>query len=87
CFQALVSAEDVRDGKPDPEVFLTAAHRLNVPPARAIVVEDAPAGVEAAHRAGMRCIGVESGRKLDADLVVPSIKALPPDAFRRLLAS
>jgi beta-phosphoglucomutase len=86
CFQALVSAEDVRNGKPDPEVFLTAARRLDVPPARSIVVEDAPAGVEAAHRAGMRCIGVESGRKLNADLVVRSIDDLPADAFRTLLA-
>lgn len=87
CFQAIASAEDVRNGKPDPEVFLTAARRLDAPPARSIVVEDAPAGVEGAHRAGMRCIGVESGRKLDADIVVASIAALPPDAFRNLLAS
>lgn len=87
CFQALVSAEDVRKGKPDPEVFLTAARRLGVPRDRSVVVEDAPAGVEAAHRAGMRCIGVESGRQLNADLVVRSIEDLPPDAFRTLLAS
>jgi HAD superfamily hydrolase (TIGR01509 family) len=44
CFQAIVSAEDVLHGKPDPEVFLTAASRLGVPPRRCIVVEDAAAG-------------------------------------------
>src|SRR5271170_6782773 len=57
-FQAVVSAEDVTLGKPDPQVFLTAAARLGSAPAQCIVVEDAPAGVEAARRAGMPSIGV-----------------------------
>src|ERR1700694_1335247 len=52
CLESIVAAEDVRRGKPDPKVFLTAASRLRVPPARCIVVEDAPAGVEAARSAG-----------------------------------
>ena len=60
-IETYVSADDVRVGKPDPEVFLTAAAKLGVPPARCIVVEDAPAGVEAARRAGMRSIGVGGG--------------------------
>src|SRR5580704_1629531 len=50
CFQAIVSAEDVTAGKPDPQVFLTAASRLETPPAQCVVVEDAAAGVEAARR-------------------------------------
>lgn len=89
CFDALVSAEDVRRGKPDPEVFLTAAARLGVDPSRAIVVEDAAAGVESARRAGMRCIGVlgKSGGGAGADIVVRSLSDLPPDAFDRLLSS
>src|SRR4029453_5195829 len=58
AFDVVVSAEDVTLGKPDPQVFLTAAARLAVPPARAIVVEDAPAGIEAARHAGMKSIGV-----------------------------
>jgi beta-phosphoglucomutase len=57
-FQAIVSSEEVRHGKPDPEVFLLAADRLAVPPARCTVIEDSPQGVEAARRAGMRSIGV-----------------------------
>jgi len=70
-FQAIVSAEDVHKGKPDPEVFLTAALRVGVPPNRCIVVEDAVAGVEGARRAGMRCIGVtRNGKQLDADVVI-----------------
>jgi HAD superfamily hydrolase (TIGR01509 family) len=85
-FQALVSAEDVTLGKPDPQVFLTAAERLDSAPARSIVVEDAPAGVEAARRAGMPSIGVSRhGTPLPADLAVASLAELPPDAFSRLL--
>lgn len=52
-----VSADDVEAGKPAPDVFLAAAACLGVPAARCIVVEDAAAGVAAAHAAGMRCIG------------------------------
>jgi beta-phosphoglucomutase len=88
-FNAIVSAEDVKRGKPDPEVFLTAASKLGVDPSRAIVVEDAAAGVEAAHRAGMRCVGVlgKSGGAAGADIVVRSLADLPPGAFDRLLAA
>lgn len=53
-----VSAEEVPHGKPEPDVFLEAARRLGVSPAGCVVVEDAPPGAEAAHRAGMRCVAV-----------------------------
>jgi beta-phosphoglucomutase len=86
CFQAIVSAEDVRHGKPDPEVFLMAASRLAVPPSRCIVVEDAAAGIEAARRASMRNIGVSrSGDALPADVFVRSLDQLPEDTFERLV--
>jgi len=85
-FQAIVSAEDVRKGKPDPEVYLTAASRVGVSPDRCIVVEDAVAGVEGARRAGMRSIGVShNGKHLAADLVVTSLDLLDADAFETLL--
>jgi beta-phosphoglucomutase len=87
CFDAIVSADDVTAGKPDPQVFLKAAEKLGVTPSRCIVVEDAAAGVEAAHRAGMRCIGVKKHGRVDADLFVNSLADLPPDAFDRLLES
>jgi mannitol-1-/sugar-/sorbitol-6-phosphatase len=54
----LVCAEDVLHGKPSPDVYLTAAARLGVEPADCIVVEDAPAGIQAAHAAGMRVIAL-----------------------------
>ncbi|HLF24757.1 MAG TPA: beta-phosphoglucomutase family hydrolase [Anaerolineae bacterium] len=86
-FDARVSAEDVQRGKPDPQVFLTAAERLGVPPAHCIVVEDAPAGIEGAHRAGMRAIGVlTTHADLPADLVIPRLDQLPDDAFDQLLS-
>lgn len=83
-FQAVVSAEDVTQGKPDPQVFLIAAKRLEIQPACCIVVEDAPAGVEAARRAGMRSIGVRRDGALSADLVVKSLADLPAEAFSLL---
>jgi HAD superfamily hydrolase (TIGR01509 family) len=85
-FEGIVSAEDVHRGKPDPEVYLTAASRVGAMPDRCIVVEDAVAGVEGARRAGMRSIGVShNGRHLPADLVVKSLDLLEPDAFDTLL--
>lgn len=78
CFQAIVGEEDVSRGKPDPQIMLTAAERLRVPPADCVVIEDAPAGVEAAASAGMRAIAVTTTRTADelsrADLVVDSLE-------------
>src|SRR5271166_3549260 len=85
-FQTIVSAEDVRRGKPDPDVYLTAASRVGVPPARCIVVEVAVAGIEGARRAGMHSIGVShDGENLAADVVVTSLDLLDADAFEILL--
>ena len=85
-FQGIVSAEDVQRGKPDPEVYLVAASRVGASPERCIVVEDAPAGVEGARRAGMRSIGVNrNGAPLAADLTVQSLELLDPNAFVTLL--
>ena len=87
-LDAVVSADEVGRGKPDPAIFLEAARRLGCPPGRCVVVEDAPAGLEAARRAGMPSIGVLSPHhsRLEADLTVPCLEALPPRAFDGLLA-
>src|SRR5688572_9102419 len=86
-FAAVVSAEDVTRGKPDPQVFLLAAGKLRAEPAACVVVEDAPAGTEAARRAGMRAVGVlTSHAELQADLVVRTLEDLPDGAFDELLA-
>jgi len=86
-MQALISAEDVSHGKPDPEVFLAAAAALGVPPDRCIVVEDAAAGIEAARRAGMASIGVGGTATAAAAINVPSLDRLPADAFDKLIAA
>jgi HAD superfamily hydrolase (TIGR01509 family) len=85
-FDAIVGAEDVTLGKPDPQVFLAAAARLNLQPSRCIVVEDAAVGIEAARRAGIRTIGVSRGAPLGAHVAVASLTDLPDDAFESLLA-
>lgn len=57
-FHAIVSANDVTRGKPDPQVFLLAAERLGRAPADCVVIEDAPVGVTAARRAGCKPVAV-----------------------------
>jgi len=57
-FDATVSRWDVENGKPAPDIFLTAATRIGMPPGKCIVLEDAPAGIAAARAAGMRCIAL-----------------------------
>ena len=89
-FDAIVSGEEM-PGKPDPTLSLDVARRLDVPPASCIVVEDAVAGVEAAKRAGMKCIAVTTTNEAEAlsaaDVVVDRLDALPADAFRRLVTA
>jgi beta-phosphoglucomutase family hydrolase len=82
-FDAVMSSEEVKAGKPEPDVFLVAAQRMNVAPADCIVIEDAPAGIEAARRAGMRSIGVLTTHpELNADWVVSRLDELPEDFFK-----
>lgn len=84
-FSAIVAAEDVERGKPDPQVFLLAARRVETPPERCVVIEDAPAGLEAAHRAGMRTVGVQTTHhNLHANQVVRSLDNLPDNTFEHL---
>ncbi len=82
-FSDIVSAEDVKQGKPDPEVFLTAAKRIGVEPANGVVFEDALVGIAAAKAAGMRVVAVattEPKEKLaHADWVVDRMDELSVD--------
>lgn len=89
CFDAIVSGDEVKAGKPDPEVFLEAARRLGVPPMRCVVFEDAIAGVQAAKAAGMHCVAVTNSNPRDrlvaADVVVDSLEEIPFQRLERLL--
>jgi sugar-phosphatase len=72
----LVSAEDVRRGKPDPDVYLRAAERLGVVPSRCLVIEDAPAGLEAARAAGMTSLGLtttHAASELSTPVLAPDL--------------
>ncbi|MGE9270185.1 MAG: HAD family hydrolase [Verrucomicrobiales bacterium] len=65
-FDEVVSANDVQVGKPDPEVFLKAAASLGVDPSRCLALEDAPAGIMAAQRAGMEVVAIPAPLGLTA---------------------
>lgn len=56
----IVSAGDVKQGKPDPSCYLRAAERMGAEPSRCLVVEDAPSGVRAAKNAAMRCVALST---------------------------
>lgn len=88
-FDANLCGRDLRRGKPDPEIFLLAAQALRAPPARCLVVEDAPAGIQAAKAAGMLGLGVARHgdaallHAAQADLVVASLDEVDLSALAR----
>ncbi len=78
AFPVRVSSDEVPRGKPAPDVFLRAAEHLGVPSARCAVIEDGVAGMKAARRAGMRCVGLlaEPTGSCPADVCVDSLTRL-----------
>ncbi len=86
---ATVNGKDVTHGKPDPEVFLKAAAKINLPPERCVVVEDAPVGVAAGKAAGCKVVALtgtaDAAELSEADRVVDTLKDLTADNVRRLL--
>jgi sugar-phosphatase len=87
----ILYAGDVGRGKPDPEGYLAAAARLGVEPAQALVVEDAPQGVEAGRAAGAATVGVTSthmeAELSHADVVIETLEPLPRLLRERFEAS
>ena len=79
-FDVIVTAEDVANGKPFPDIFLRAASMLGVAPEDCIVFEDAANGIMAAKSALMKCVALNSNDTIDllndADLVIESFKDL-----------
>jgi beta-phosphoglucomutase len=72
-FRVIVDGSQVRQAKPAPEVYLTAAERLGVTPRNCIVFEDSPVGIAAARAAGMRVVGILTHAEAlkDVDFAVP----------------
>lgn len=85
-FHHVVDAALITRGKPDPEIFLAAAQALDVAPAACIGIEDAVAGVQAIHSAGMFAVGIGSPQVLSAaDVVLPDLLTFQPETLLRLL--
>ncbi|MGD8544832.1 MAG: HAD family phosphatase [Candidatus Bathyarchaeota archaeon] len=79
-FNVIMTVEDIKHPKPDPEIFLKSSTNLGCPPKKCVVVEDSIFGVEVARKAGMKCIAVSTGayskqelKEADSDLIVNSI--------------
>jgi beta-phosphoglucomutase len=97
CFQIIVAAKDVARGKPDPEGYLMARERLSaatgrdLSPGGCIVVEDSPAGIEAARGAGMKVLAVTNSYAPEhlaaADRIVESLAEVTVPSLRELLRS
>jgi beta-phosphoglucomutase len=80
-----VDGNDITHSKPDPEVFLLAAHRLGIEPADCLVVEDAAAGIEAGRRAGMAVFGIGPPERLPGlDRLAPSLADVTVDELLAL---
>ena len=71
AFDHVVTGSEVAAGKPDPEIYLLAAQKLGVDAAHCLAIEDAPAGIESAKRAGMTCWAVRTEYTLGLDLGRP----------------
>jgi beta-phosphoglucomutase len=90
-IDAVASGADVAVGKPNPQVFLVAFERLGVEPRNGVVIEDAPAGVQAALAAGAVCLAVTNTQPADrladagADLIVESLVGMTVEQLERLI--
>ncbi|UBZ08864.1 beta-phosphoglucomutase [Salegentibacter mishustinae] len=85
-FDAIVDGTDVSKAKPDPEVFLIAANKLNVKPENSIVFEDSVAGVQAANNANMISIGIGEQKTLgEADYVFTDFTEIDIEFIKKLL--
>jgi len=89
AFSAIASGEDVRYGKPAPEIYLLAAERLGVEPGMCVAIEDSPSGVRAALAAGMACLGIitpySTSEKLRANRSVRSLTEVSPSDLEAMI--
>jgi beta-phosphoglucomutase len=91
-FDAIIAMEDTQRGKPDPQVFLLAAERLQTQPSRCVVFEDAVAGIQAARAGGMKSIAIRfvghhpaaDLQRAGADLVVQTLEGMDAAAVKAL---
>lgn len=75
-FSAIVSAIEVKNGKPAPDIFLYTAKKLKIHPKDCVVIEDGVNGMVAAREAGMKCIGLTTDKMAPSDIKVTSLKEI-----------
>ena len=85
-FQVVITSDDVKKCKPDPESYLVAANKLQIPPTNCLVIENAPLGIRAAKSAGMICAAVRTTIQNDhllknADLIVNNVSEINIDSI------
>ena len=87
-FDIVITGNDITKGKPDPQVFFMAAEGLSCKPSECVVFEDAVLGVEAAKKAGMKCVGIDRYKKPErlekADLVVGDLEEVNLQKIKEL---
>jgi beta-phosphoglucomutase family hydrolase len=92
-FRVIVTGDEVEQGKPDPAVFLMAAHQLGVDPCELIAFEDAVSGIKAGRSAGMKCIGIAPPERVPillaagASCVMPDFHDMSCSKIRKLLSN
>ena len=90
-FEAIVAGDEVTRCKPDPEIYLTAAAKLDLKPAECVVFEDAEAGIEAAKRAGIKVVALATTfsrnflLQTDADVIINDFRDITIDDLRHLI--
>ncbi|HBG27473.1 MAG: hypothetical protein A2Y10_02770 [Planctomycetes bacterium GWF2_41_51] len=84
-FDAVLAGNDVKNKKPDPEIFLLAAKRIDLNPKDCLVIEDALSGIKAAKAAGCKCLGITSSftsaQIPGADFYAPDLANVPAEAI------
>ncbi|HEX5413091.1 MAG TPA: HAD family phosphatase [Terriglobia bacterium] len=88
-FRTMVSGDEVRHAKPDPEIYLKAAEHLGIDPADAVAFEDSYVGIGAVKSAGMKCVAIASTFPIErliplADLAIPTFEAISLEKLRTL---
>ena len=88
-FEFVITAEDVNQGKPNPEGYLKGIETLGLPPTSIVVIEDTPVGIQAAKAAGLACIAVaqtvQSESLTEADEVVPKVTDITKEVIQAIL--
>jgi len=85
-FDAVVTANDVNEVKPNPEIFLLVSGLMSVSPSKSIVIEDAQAGVEAAKRGNFKVIGINGNKLEGADIHVDDFTELSIEKLQSLVS-